>query len=294
MRVENRYNFGLQNSYSVHTSKQGYYNLKYEPNSVSFGMNTNKDGIISQFKDFILSIVNPKAAQAKKEALEAQRKAENEARALEYEQKMMGKREKALEEARILLGDWRARHAGLFQERKFVDNTGDIILCEKECNPELLAKADKLVRPDSWEYTLANFGGHLGYFTTKPAGQLIRHIQSNEVYVTGLGGWCPPNQDTDFRDTMWRVRYRYTHRVYPTKNDASCPCTVLSCGYRPDAIRPPGVNFVIEGIIPLKHLQQIKKNIVEKGLWQNYIEKEDQDAHIAIYNEIINYLNNIR
>ncbi len=57
--------------------------------------------------------------------------------------------------------------------------------------------------------------------------------------------------------------------------------------------RHPGVNFVIEGIIPLKDMQQIKKNIVEKGLWQNYIENQDQDAHIAIYNEIINYLNNI-
>ena len=246
--------------------------------------------------DALLPYINPKAAKLKKEAQEAQRRAEDRAFSLRIKQERAQKRQKALEEARRLLGDWRARHAGLFQERICKDTSGDIILCENECHPDLLAKADKLVRPDSYEYTLANFGGHFGYFTEHGFGQENRHIKSNGVYVTNVsGGFAPKYQDKEFSDYKWRVRYRWNEKLY---DGGVCPCTYLSCGFYTKAgealQRQAGVNFAIEGIIPLKDLQQIKKNIVEKGLWQHYIENQDQDAHIAIYNEIINYLNNIK
>ena len=291
MRVENNCNFSTKNSITTDRTNIRFNNYKSKPDSVSFGANYYEAA--KSLWEKIYDALNPKAAKLKKAALEAQRKAENEASALKLKQEKAEMQQKSVEEARILLGNWQARYAGLFQERKYVDHSGDIILCEKECDPELLAKADKLVRPDSWEYTLANFGINDGYFS-KPLGNHPFYIKENGVYITNLRGKKYPNVDKEFTDYRWRLRYDRIQKTYGGES----PCTVLSCGYETSFStrmgRHPGVNFVIEGIIPLKDMQQIKKNIVEKGLWQNYIENQDQDAHIAIYNEIINYLNNIR
>lgn len=298
MRVENNCSFSTNNSIATNRTNVRFHNYKSKPDSVSFGANhyETAKGLLGKIWDELLPYINPKAAKLKKEAQEAQRIAEEKARALKWKQEQAQKRQTTVEEARKILGDWRTRHAGLFQERKFVDNTGDLILCEEESHSDLLAKADKLIRPDSHEYTLANFGIHCGYFTENGFGQQTRFIKSDGVYVTNIKAtYTPKWQDKEFSDYKWRVRYRWGEKCY---EGGRCPCTYLSCGFytkKGDALqRHAGVNFVIEGIIPLKDLQQIKKNIVEKGLWQHYIENQDQDAHIAIYNEIINYLNNIK
>ena len=55
--------------------------------------------------------------------------------------------------------------------------------------------------------------------------------------------------------------------------------------------RPSALNICIEGDISPKEINEIKENIVKKGLWEDYMRTEDQDELIGIYNEILNYLN---
>jgi len=61
-----------------------------------------------------------------------------------------------------------------------------------------------------------------------------------------------------------------------------------------------GAVFTIEGQIPLEDMNIIKKNLVEKGIWKNYVDvmgssdpsqEQMQEARLAVYNEILKYLN---
>lgn len=231
--------------------------------------------------------------KAKKLEREAAERAEQEALIAAEEAEKAEKYRQTKIAAKETLEDWQTRNKGLFQERKYVDDTGEVTQTTREViTQDELVGAEIVEPPKHGEYTLANFGIHEGY-CSNPAGQTTWLIRGphGEV-VTPLRAVWFPGQDMEFKDHTWRIRHTYTRNIITCKEHK---CTVLSAGF-PHSIerslaRFPGVNFVIEGHIPLKDMQEIKKNIVEKGLWKNYKEHEDINAHIAIYNEIINYLN---
>ena len=297
MRIENNCYFDLKNN-NIYKNNSKYNNLISKSHSISFGANINKssEGLFSKFAKILYFPINAIKKSMEKAALEAKLKKEAEEAARKAEQaainaKIMAERtikmEKCKKAGNEVLKDWQIRNKGRFEERKYVDNTGDILMrpADKfDCNP--------VEPPKRGEYSLANFGIHEGY-ASNPAGQKTWLIRgADRTVVTPLNSVYPISSGNDFADHRWRILHTYTMNSI-TKNYHKC--TVLSSGF-PHVIeqslaRHPGVNFVIEGHIPLKDMQEIKKNIVEKGLWKNYTEHENIDAHLGIYNEIMNYLN---
>jgi len=302
MRIEN--NISLNPKISAKSdpnSNINYYNIKSEPDTVSFGANLDKPArnFFGKLLELLSSPINAIKkrikkseikAQIKKEAEEAAKKAERAAIEAKIAAENVQKAEQCKKAGNELLKDWQIRSKGLFEERRLVDNTGDIVM--RPAQEFSIPNCKPVEPPKRGEYTLANFGVHEGY-ASNPAGQQTWLIRGADgTVVTPLASVYSFSDQNYFADHTWRILHTYT-RNNITKNYHKC--TVLSTGF-PHVIeqslgRHPGVNFVIEGHIPLKDMQEIKKNIVEKGLWENYIKNEDINAHLGIYNEIINYLN---
>ncbi len=93
----------------------------------------------------------------------------------------------------------------------------------------------------------------------------------------------------DFLECKWKMKY------IEGLSANSKYSTVLTCGFYDRGAyamsRIPGLHITADGIISKKDMEIIKKNIVEKGLWQNFIQKQDDDSIIGLFNEFINHLN---
>ena len=294
MRVEH----GLYNTLtgtSCTTNAQPCYSLKSEKDSVSFGAKINGEslGFLAKLTRDCREFINP---EAKRLRLEAEDKARKE-QAERLRKKMAEEKKQRIINAKTsaekMLEDWNSRNKGLFQERICKDETGDIIMCESRMNPKISEYAGVKEPPKRGEYTLANFGYLEGYKTIPSIGQsrwYLRGDNSERSMITHLMG---PSVDTEeFKDCVWKMQHGYTQ----SKIDGSWhKCTVLTSGFYDKGAyalcRYPGVNILVEGHIPIEEMSEIKKDIVEKGLWQNFIDKQDNEALVGIYNEMLNHLN---
>ena len=298
MRVENNIHYGLINN---KTNSIKCHNFVSNPCYVSFEARLNKpsSSLFNKLADILTSPISAIKkqieraelnAKLKKEAEEAAKKAEQAAIETKIAAEKAEKIEKCKKAGNELLKDWQIRNKGMFEKRKYVDNTGDILMrSSKEID---IKNINPVEPPKRGEYSLANFAIHEGY-ASNPAGQQTWLIRGADgTIVTPLHSIWSFSDENYFSDHRWRILHTYTTNII-TKNYHKC--TVISSGFshsiEQSLNRHPGVNFVIEGHIPLKDMQEIKKNIVEKGLWKNYIENENVDAHLGIYSEIINYLN---
>ena len=240
--------------------------------------------------------------KARKAQIEAEEYAKYEAQRLEEKKKFAQNLKQLREE---VLSDWQIRNKGKFEKRIYEDNTGDVILfTPKESYP---LPANHKLPTQRGEYTLENFGINDDYFPNtrgqspiliKHKGKYLGHFYANSGYR---------NSQPTFEDNLWHMHYtksdgRFTYdRDLPDSYYLPREVTCLSCGYPGhDPSRHPGAVFTIEGHIPLQDMNNIKKNLVEKGIWKNYIDvmktadndkNAIQDARLAVYNEILQYLN---
>lgn len=272
-------------------SNSSFHKTNLKPNNINFSgkINKSKKGIWSSIIDFINSSKKEKQELKAKKELELRLKieAENKARKIEEAKKL----EKIKKLSKETLSQWQTRNQNKFQKRIYTDDTGDITMSEDPFKMEQ-SITSYAAPPKKGEYSLANIGIHGGY-ASKPLGQTYWMIKSpDETLLTPLTPIYYIGSDNNFAERKWRIVHTYT-QSYIDKDYHKC--TVLSAGFEDKSAyalsRFPGVNFVIEGHISHKDMSEIKKNIVEKGLWKNYIENQDDEAHLGIYNEIINYLN---
>ena len=270
--------------------------------TVSFLGNCNKPakGLFEKFIDILnYPIKKSKENKLKKAAEEAAKQARLRASWL---------KEKEIFEQHIkqtadnLLSEFRAKNNGMFEKKICEDNTGDIVFF----SPKATRDYQKYkLPPQKGEYTLENFGtcqeysdsygAH--YMTLKKNGEYLDFFKNNNCY-----------QDVQptFADNRWHMHYSWSDGEgtlvdrLPDSYRLPRKITCLSCGYEGSNIsRHPGAVFTIEGHIPLNDMKNIKKNLVEKGIWEHYIKvmksnptkEEEQEARLAVYNEILKYLN---
>lgn len=289
MRIANNYSFSTkQSNVSVRNITVKTNNQSYNEN-LSFGANFNKpkkgiiDFLLSPFKRMIEK--NKEKARLKYEAEEAERKAA----ILAQKKALMARKKEIKLAADEYLNNWRAKYRGVFDSRKIIDNTGDIEISA--------ADRMKSTQIPKMKYSLLNLSA-AGYQTKPCAGACNWLLKDDNrgLYVNSLAPYSRGDDKDVFYSGKWFVKYDESNRLLQEFNTGMpAKVTVLSCGWIDSTARAlnrfPGVNIVIEGEIPYKDICAIKKNIVEKGLWDNFKEKQDDDAITGIFNEIINYLN---
>lgn len=295
MRVERGY-YNKLTSATGTTNNQPHYSLSSEKDCISFGAKINGESLdfFAKIMRDICEFFNPKA---KKLRLEAEEKARREQAAIIRAQSIAKQKQKIKDSktcAVKMLEDWNNRNRGLFQERICEDKTGDIIMCESRMNPKFSAPVVIEEPPKRGEYTLANFGYMEGYRSKPDIGQTRWYLRGDNSEKSMISHLYGINVDTEeFKDCVWKMQHGYT----TSKIDGSWhKCTVLTSGF-PDKYayamgRYPGVNILVEGHIPIEEMSEIKKDIVEKGLWENFIKNQDNEALVGIYNEMLKHLNN--
>lgn len=269
--------------------------------TVSFSGNLNKPvkSLFERFTDILLYPINKsKENKLRKSAEEAAEQARLRAKWLENEKKFEQDLKQA---ANDLISEWRTNNKGKFEKKICEDNTGDIIFFTPK---DAYSPKEYKVPPQKGEYTLENFGKNQEYDNFGGAHDVI--LRKNGKYIEFFGSdSCYFEVNPTFADKRWRVHYNCVGGE--TVNTDSLPSsyrlprkvTCLSCGYEGRLDRASGAVFVIEGHIPAEDMKNIKKNLVEKGIWENYVkvmksnptQETQQDARLAVYNEILKYLN---
>lgn len=270
--------------------------------TVSFSGNYNKPAksLFEKIIDILLSpIKKTKENKLKKATEEAAEQARLRASWLE-EKKNFEQRIKQISEE--LLSEFRTNNKGRFEKKIYEDNTGDIVFFSPKATRDY--QKYKLT-PQKGQYTLENFGtcqeysdsygAH--YMTLKKNGEYLDFFKNNNCYY---------EVQPTFGDNRWHMHYSWSDGEgtlvdrLPDSYRLPRKITCLSCGYEGSNIsRHPGAVFTIEGHLPLNDMKNIKKSLVEKGIWEHYIKvmksnptkEEEQEARLTVYNEILKYLN---
>ena len=296
MRIVNNYSYTAPKSNATVKNNSIIMSNPSCRDSLSFGANLNKPskGIIAKITDVISapfkSIIerNKEKARLKQEAEEAARKAA----ILAEKEALIEKRKEIRLAADEYLDAWRAKYKGVFDSRRIIDDTGDVEISANDL--EISKKIDP--QYPKMKYTLLNMAAS-GY-GSKPIGAKNWLLKNNNhgLYVNSLKPYELIDDEYRFKKQRWSVHYASTIRISRDYEGVGSPdITVLTCGWMDNGglafARYPGINIAIEGKIPYKDICEIKKNIVEKGLWDNFKENQNDDAITGIFNEIINYLN---
>lgn len=255
--------------------------------------------LFEKFTDILLYPINKsKENKLKKAAEKAAEQARLRAEMLEREKKFEQDLKQA---ANDLLSEWRTSNKGKFEKKICEDNTGDIIFFTPK---DAWSPKEYKVPPQKGEYTLENFAQNDEYMPD--CGASTAYLKHNGLYISHFSAeGCYGQTWRTFNDNRWHMHYNWASpKLYDGKLPNSArlprPVTCLSCGYPgPLLERHPGAVFTVEGHIPLEDMKNIKKNLVEKGIWENYVkvmksnptQEERQDARLAVYNEILKYLN---
>lgn len=270
--------------------------------TVSFLGNCNKPpkGLFEKFFDILLY---PTKKMKENKLKSAEKKAAEQARLLDGWLK-----EKEIFEQHIkqtaddLLSEFRTNNKGMFEKKICEDNTGDIIFFAPQ---EARNYQQYKLPPQKGQYTLENFGtcqeysdSHgARYMTLKKNGEYLDFFKNDNCYY---------EVQPTFGDTRWHMHYNWANQEgtltdrLPDSYRLPRKITCLSCGYEGSNIsRHPGAVFTIEGHLPLNDMKNIKKSLVEKGIWEHYIKvmksnptkEEEQEARLTVYNEILKYLN---
>lgn len=270
--------------------------------AVSFSGNYNKPakGLFEKFIDILnYPIKKSKENKLKKATEEAAKQARLRASWLE-EKKNFEQRIKQISEE--LLSEFRTNNKGRFEKKICEDNTGDIIFFAPQ---EARNYQQYKLPPQKGQYTLENFGtcqeysdSHgARYMTLKKNGEYLDFFKNDNCYY---------EVQPTFGDNRWHMHYNWANQEgtltdrLPDSYRLPRKITCLSCGYDGSNIsRHPGAVFTIEGHLPLNDMKNIKKSLVEKGIWEHYIKvmksnptkEEEQEARLTVYNEILKYLN---
>ena len=270
--------------------------------TVSFLGNCNKPpkGLFEKFFDILLY---PTKKMKENKLKSAEKKAAEQARLLDGWLK-----EKEIFEQHIkqtvddLLSEFRTNNKGMFEKKICEDNTGDIIFFAPQ---EARNYQQYKLPPQKGQYTLENFGtcqeysdSHgARYMTLKKNGEYLDFFKNDNCYY---------EVQPTFGDNRWHMHYNWANQEgtltdrLPDSYRLPRKITCLSCGYEGSNIsRHPGAVFTIEGHLPLNDMKNIKKSLVEKGIWEHYIKvmksnptkEEEQEARLTVYNEILKYLN---
>ncbi|MBR6098311.1 hypothetical protein IKP85_01030 [bacterium] len=164
-------------------------------------------------------------------------------------------------------------------------------------NPECFVPA-----PKKGEYDLRHFAVD-GYWNGPGGlgasnhifvpGTELRYDQQFTLHDPSYRQMSSDLSDKQLKDIHWAMQKVALKGPYDTdkRYHIGTALRFSAPEYAADRSRPLGWNIFIEGDIPLEKMKEIKKQLVESGIWAKHMAIQNNDTMIEVFNEIIRCLN---